>query len=98
MLKLTVVTPAYNEEQVIESFYRRTRGVLAALPDTEARLIFVVDKCKDRTVEILRGLAAQDPLVTVLALSSRFGHQMSLLAGIEKAQGADAVIMMDCDL
>ncbi len=98
MLKLTVVTPAYNEEQVIESFYRRTRAVLDTLPETTANIVFVVDRGRDRTVEILRGLAAQDPLITVLALSSRFGHQMSLLAGIEKAQDADAVVMMDCDL
>jgi dolichol-phosphate mannosyltransferase len=98
MVKLTVVTPVYNEEQVIESFYRRTRQVLDALPDVDAKLIFVVDKCRDRTVEILRGLAAEDPGITVLALSARFGHQMSLLAGIEKARDADAVIMMDCDL
>lgn len=98
MLKLTVITPVYNEEQVIESFYLRTRKVLDALQDTTTQLIFVVDKGRDRTVEILRTLAAQDPRITVLALSSRFGHQMSLLAGIEKAQEADAVIMMDCDL
>lgn len=98
MLKLTVITPVYNEEQVIESFYLRTRKVLDALQDVDAKLIFVVDKCGDRTVEILRTLAAQDPRITVLALSSRFGHQMSLLAGIDKAQDADAVIMMDCDL
>jgi dolichol-phosphate mannosyltransferase len=98
MLKLTVVTPVYNEEQVIESFYHRTRHVLDSLEGVEARIIFVVDKCRDRTLEILRALAARDHGITVLGLSSRFGHQMSLLAGIEKAQDADAIVMMDCDL
>lgn len=98
MLKLAVVTPVYNEELVIENFYRRTRHVLDSLNDVEATVIFVVDKCRDKTLEILRTLAAQDPAIVVLALSSRFGHQMSLLAGIEKAQAADAIIMMDCDL
>jgi polyisoprenyl-phosphate glycosyltransferase len=98
MLKLAVVTPVYNEEQVIDSFYRRTRAVLDALSNTDTTLIFVVDKGHDRTLEVLRGIAAGDPRVIVLALSTRFGHQMSLLAGIEKAQHADAVVMMDCDL
>lgn len=98
MLKLTIVTPVYNEELVIESFYQRTRQVLDSMEDVDATIVFVVDKCRDRTLDILRTLAAQDPAITVLALSSRFGHQMSLLAGIEKAQDADAIIMMDCDL
>lgn len=98
MLRLSVVTPVYNEEQVIESFYRRTRKVLDTLEGVDANIIFVVDKCRDRTLEILRTLAQSDSHITVLGLSSRFGHQMSLLAGIEKAQHADAVIMMDCDL
>ena len=83
MLKLTIVTPVYNEELVIESFYHRTRAVLDTLADTEATIIFVVDRCPDRTLEVLRALAAQHPSIIVLALSSRFGHQMSLLAGIE---------------
>lgn len=98
MLKLTVVTPVYNEELVIESFYQRTRAVLQSLNDVDAHIVFVVDKCRDRTLDILRELAAQDPAITVLSLSSRFGHQMSLLAGIEQARDADAVVMMDCDL
>ncbi len=42
-------------------------------------------------------MAARGPGVTVLHLSRRFGHQMSLVAGIDFAT-ADAVIMMDCDL
>jgi dolichol-phosphate mannosyltransferase len=46
----------------------------------------------------LRGIAARDPEVQVIALSSRFGHQMSLLAGIDHADDADAIVMMDSDL
>ena len=98
MLKLTVVTPVYNEELVIESFYQRTRKVLDTLTEVDTSILFVVDKCQDHTLEILRGLAANDPKIKVIALSSRFGHQMSLLAGIEKSQQSDAIIMMDCDL
>ena len=46
---------------------------------------------------MLRELAAASPAVTVLHLSRRFGHQMSLIAGIDHASG-DAVIMMDCNM
>ncbi len=97
-LKLTIVTPVYNEEKVILPFYQRTRAVLDKLQDVEANILFVVDRGSDNTLDILRDVVAKDPLAKVISLSSRFGHQMSLLAGIEHAQDADAIIMMDSDL
>ena len=83
MLKLTVVTPVFNEEQVIGHFHARTKGVLNSLDDVEATILYVVDRCTDNTLNVLRGLLENDPNARVIALSSRFGHQMSLLAGIE---------------
>ena len=97
-LKLTVVAPVYNEEEVIGRFHARTRGVLDAMEGVEATILFVVDRCTDDTLSILRGIAAADPRSKVIALSARFGHQMSLLAGIENALEADAIVMMDSDL
>ena len=97
-LKLTVFTPVFNEEQVIGHFHARTRSVLDSIEDVEATILFVVDRCTDNTLEVLRELVAIDPNSKVIALSSRFGHQMSLLAGIENSLDADAIIMMDSDL
>lgn len=97
-LKLTVVTPVFNEEQVIGHFHARTRKVLNSLDDVDATILFVVDRCTDNTINVLRGLVANDPEAKVIALSSRFGHQMSLLAGIENSLDADAIVMMDSDL
>lgn len=97
-LKLTVITPVFNEEQVIGHFHARTRGVLDSMMAVEATILFVVDRCTDNTLSILRGLVANDPKAKVIALSSRFGHQMSLLAGIENSLDVDAIIMMDSDL
>lgn len=96
--KLTVVVPVFNEEQVIAHFHARTRAALDRLDNVDASLVYVVDRCPDNTIGVLRGLIAQDPQATVLAMSSRFGHQMSLLAGIEHALDADAIVMMDGDL
>jgi polyisoprenyl-phosphate glycosyltransferase len=95
---LTVVAPVYNEEALVGLFYEALKEVLASLSDSyEATVIFVVDRSEDRTLEILREIAARDPQVVVLSLSSRFGHQMSLRAGLDHADG-DAVITMDSDL
>lgn len=97
-LKLVVVTPVFNEEEVIGHFHERTRGVLNSLEDVDATILFVVDRCTDNTLNVLRGLVADDPHAKVIALSSRFGHQMSLLAGIENSLDAEAIVMMDSDL
>jgi glycosyltransferase involved in cell wall biosynthesis len=96
--KLTIVAPVFNEEAVIAQFHDRLSETLSALESVDAQVIYVVDKCTDNTLDVLRGIAESDEKVKVLAMSSRFGHQMSLLAGIEQALEADAIVMMDSDL
>lgn len=98
LIKLAIVAPVFNEEAVIARFHIRTSKILDDLESVDSRIIYVVDKCTDKTLEILRQIAEADSRVTVLSMSSRFGHQMSLLAGIERSLKSDAVIMMDCDL
>ncbi|WP_064120284.1 glycosyltransferase family 2 protein [Pseudomonas fluorescens] len=96
--KLTIVAPVFNEEAVIAQFHLRVSATLSTLQDVDSQIIYVVDKCTDNTLEVLRCIAKDDSRVKVLAMSSRFGHQMSLLAGIEQALEADAIVMMDSDL
>jgi dolichol-phosphate mannosyltransferase len=98
MKTLTVVSPVYEEESVILAFHQELRRALAAVEGRWAwSVIYVVDRGTDRTLELLRELAGSDPSVRVLALSSHFGQQASLLAGLDHCD-ADAVVMMDCDL
>jgi glycosyltransferase involved in cell wall biosynthesis len=97
--KLTVVSPVFNEEEVIVAFYERTMAVLRGLAGRyDSTLLFVLDRSSDRTLDLLRDIALRDPQAQVIALSSRFGHQMSLLAGVDHAEDADAIVMMDSDL
>jgi len=98
MFKLTIVTPVFNEEQVIPHFHERTQSVLSSLDDVDATILYVVDRCTDNTLEVLKNLLKREQKAKIIALSSRFGHQMSLLAGIENSLDSDAIIMMDSDL
>ncbi len=97
--RLVVVAPVYNEAEVIARFYERCRLALDAIRDRyDGCILVVVDRSSDATLDILLRLAAADPALRVMGLSARFGHQMSLLAGIDAATDADAIIMMDSDL
>lgn len=98
MKSLSVICPVYQEEEVIESFYEELSAVLVGLADSyESTILFVVDRGQDSTLDILKRIAQHDRSVRILALSSRFGHQMSLVAGMDHCN-ADAVIMLDSDL
>jgi glycosyltransferase involved in cell wall biosynthesis len=95
---LTVVCPVYNEAEVIELFYESLSKTLSGLSNSYIyKILFVVDKSNDNSLEILTNIAVKDIQVQVLGLSSRFGHQMSLVAGIDNT-ASDIVIMMDSDL
>jgi glycosyltransferase involved in cell wall biosynthesis len=96
--KLTVITPVYNEEAVLPHFHLRTRAVLKQLPNVDGRILYVIDRCTDNSENVLRQIVASDPLASAIVLSSRFGHQMSLLAGVDHAGDSDAIVMMDSDL
>ena len=97
MRTLTVVCPVRDEEPVILAFHEELRRVLAGLPGWSTSALYVVDGGTDRTLALLRGVAAAEPSVRVLVLSSHFGQQAALLAGLDHCD-ADAVVMMDGDL
>jgi polyisoprenyl-phosphate glycosyltransferase len=93
---LSVVIPAYKEEENVESAYARLAGVMDGIGE-EWELIFSVDPSPDRTEERVLALRARDPRVKMLRFSRRFGQPMATIAGMEAASG-DAVVVIDCDL
>jgi glycosyltransferase involved in cell wall biosynthesis len=93
-----IILPVYEEEEGLPIFHEALSAVLAGLsPRYKFRMIYVLDRCRDNSLAVLKDLAARDARVTVLHLSRRFGHQMSLIAGLDRSDG-DASILMDCDL
>jgi len=97
---VSVVAPAFNEEQGIESFVLTVDQQLRQLLSAQGRtweIVLVDDGSRDRTVEKAYGLAARGLPVRVVQLSRNFGHQMAITAGIDAALG-DVLITMDADL
>jgi polyisoprenyl-phosphate glycosyltransferase len=93
---LSIVIPAYNEQDNIQRVYRRLIQALDGL-QLDWELIFSVDPCTDRTEELILQLCEEDQRVKMLRFSRRFGQPMATIAGLEASSG-DAVVVVDCDL
>jgi glycosyltransferase involved in cell wall biosynthesis len=93
---ITILAPAYNEEEVLGLFYNRVCNVIKDI-DEEFELLFINDGSKDRTLQILKELASSDPRVSYIDLSRNYGKEIAMAAGFDHVKG-DAVIIMDADL
>ncbi|MBP7088559.1 MAG: glycosyltransferase family 2 protein [Candidatus Omnitrophica bacterium] len=93
---ISVVTPLYNEEEVISQFYDRLIKVLSKV-NYNYELILVDDGSSDKTLNILENIANNDKNVKIISFSRNFGHMMALSAGLDYSKG-DAVITIDSDL
>ena len=100
---LYIVIPCYNEEAVLPvtsgMFLKKITDLAAAGKVSDAsRVMFVNDGSKDKTWEIIEGLAASDAHYEGVCLSRNRGHQNALLAGLMTAKEyADVTISIDCD-
>jgi glycosyltransferase involved in cell wall biosynthesis len=94
---LTVVVPCYNEEGNVREMYETIRELFAAqLSRYDYEHIFIDNASRDRTPNILRELAAQDPRVKVILNTRNFGHVRSPYYALLKSSG-EAVIGLACD-
>ncbi len=94
--QLSVVVPAYNEQELLPEFHRRLSAVLDLLP-LESEIIYVNDGSTDGTLSVLRHLRAADPRIAVVNLSRNFGKEIALTAGLDYSRGS-AVVLIDADL
>lgn len=98
MKTINIILPVYNEAEILNDFHEALSAVLRSLQDRYVfEIIYVLDKSSDHSLEILKKICDHDETVRLLGLSRRFGHQMSLVAGMDHCHG-DAAIMMDSDL
>lgn len=92
---ISIVTPAYNEEDAIALLYERVTRAAAGWNE-EYELIVVDDGSTDATLQLLRGFAT-DPRLKVVSFTRNFGHQAAVTAGLMHAVG-DIVAIIDADL
>lgn len=96
-LKISIVTPFYNESEGIDHFHKAISDIMDQLPAYIFEVVCVDDGSKDGTLEKLIEITTKDCRFHIIELSRNFGKESALTAGIFAATG-DAVIPIDADL
>lgn len=93
---LSIIVPAYNEEETIELFFDEVNAQTVDLP-LDKTFYFINDGSSDRTLDVIKMLSQKHPNVKYISFSRNFGKEAALLAGLRAASG-DFVTVMDADL
>jgi undecaprenyl-phosphate 4-deoxy-4-formamido-L-arabinose transferase len=93
---ISVVIPVYNSQESLPELVERLHAVLAGR-GVPFEIILVNDGSRDRSWEVVAGLASQWPAVRGINLSRNYGQHNALLCGIRAAKH-DVIVTMDDDL
>ncbi len=94
---VSVLIPAFNEEDNVERAYDTVKRVFANLPAYDFEIVFTDNHSTDRTFALLKDIAARDARVRVIRFARNYGYQRSVLVAYKAARGACSV-QIDCDL
>ena len=93
---LSVVCPAYNEEENLVEFHRALRKALRDL-NQAFEVIFVNDGSDDGTLDVMQALQERHSNTAIVDLSRNFGKEIAMTAGLDHARG-EAAVLIDADL
>jgi glycosyltransferase involved in cell wall biosynthesis len=94
---ISIVTGCFNEEGNVRELYERVRAAMSSLSRYRYEHIFIDNASRDRTVAILKEIAATDKNVKIIVNARNFGHIRSPMHALYQASG-DAVIGVVADL
>ena len=97
MKKITIIVPAYNEEESLPFLYERLTKLIDSIKNYEFEVLFINDGSKDATLELIKQIREKDERYCYVNLSRNFGKEIAMMAGLDYAKG-DAVIFIDADL
>src|SRR4051812_17367044 len=80
-IEISIVVPAYNEEENLEALIASLDRAIAEL-GTSCEIVIVDDGSSDATWSVLHRVSLTNPRLVGISLSRNFGHQGALLAGL----------------
>ncbi len=92
---ISVIVPAYNEEDCIEELVRRLAAVFDGNPDYDFEAVIVENGSNDATLDLLRAANSADPRFKVVRLSLQLPNGRGITAGLDHING-DAAVHHDC--
>lgn len=94
--ELSLFLPVLNEEENLRPMHAKISEALETLGKT-AEVIYIDDGSTDKSLQVLREIAATDERVRVISLRRNYGQTAAMAAGIDTAKG-EILIPMDADL
>ena len=94
---VTILIPAYNEEEALPILYERLVKLMNSLPQYNFELLFVNDGSHDKTLDILKEMRKSDSRICYVNLSRNYGKEVAMIAGFDYVNG-DCMINIDADL
>ena len=97
MKKISVIIPAYNEEESLPILKQRMEKLMNSMENYEFEILFINDGSKDNTINIIKEMREEHNRINYVDFSRNFGKEIAMIAGLDYATG-DCVIFMDADL
>ncbi len=94
---ISIIVPCYNEEPALPFFHKEVSRVIEGMDDMAFEILLVDDGSGDKTLEVMKSLAAADGRIRYISFSRNFGKEAAMYAGLRHAKG-DYVVIMDADL
>ena len=98
MKKISIIIPAYNEEESLPFLIERINKLMNSLEDKyDFEILFINDGSKDRTLELIKEYRDKDKRICYVDFARNFGKEIAMKAGIDYCTG-DCAIFLDADL
>jgi len=97
MKKISILIPAYDEQEVLEPLFIRLGKLANDNKKYSFEFLFVNDGSRDRTLQIIKEKADIDQRISYINLSRNFGKEIAMIAGLDHVTG-DATVIIDADL
>ena len=97
MKKISIIVPAFNEEESLPYLFERLNNLMNSTTKYEFEILFINDGSKDKTLELIKEYRAKDERYCYVDFSRNFGKEIAMMAGLDYATG-DCVIFIDADL